>query len=59
MTTDLYLLLVEKKLNVKDLKLKLKRLFKALKQANNWTDEETALYSNETSNNYKFKKKFK
>jgi len=29
-TTDLYSLLVEKKLTVKDLKLKLKRVFKAL-----------------------------
>ena len=63
MTTDLYSLLVEKKLNVKELKLKLKRVFKALKKANNWTGEETALYSNETSKddktNYKFKKRFK
>ncbi len=63
MTTDLYSLLVEKKLTVKDLKLKLKRVFKALKKTNNWNDEETALYSREAGkeekSEQKFKKKFK
>ena len=62
MTTDLYSLLVEKKLTLKDLKLKLKRVFKALKKANNWNDEETALYSKETSKEeraeHRFKKRF-
>ena len=62
MTTDLYSLLIEKKLTVKDLKLKLKRVFKALKKANNWNDEETALYSKETGKEeraeHKFKKRF-
>ena len=60
MTSDLYSLLIEKKLTIKNLKLKLKRVFKALKKANNWNDEETALYSREAGKEeLKFKKRFK